>query len=104
MADTTSNDSRLGRYLAVGVAAAGAAWAGTSLYWNLHFKGTGWLIGNFELGPSVYGVSSSAPKTPASGKGGKKSKKKKKSGSAGHLSGMDSKDPSTTSTGPSAGG
>ena len=104
MTDTTSNDSRLGRYLAVGVAAAGAAWAGTSLHWNLHFKGTGWLIGNFELGPSVYGVSSSAPKTPASGKGGKKSKKKKKSGSAGHLSGMDSKDPSTTSTGPSAGG
>ena len=50
MADTTSNDSRLGRYLAVGVAAAGAAWAGTSLYWNLHLKGTGWLIGNFELG------------------------------------------------------
>ena len=81
MADT-SNDSKLGRYLAVGVAAAGAACAATSLYWNLHFRGTSWLIGSFDLGPSLYGMSS-APSTPAAGKGGKKGKKKKKAGAPG---------------------
>ena len=102
MADT-SNDSKLGRYLAVGVAAAGAACAATSLYWNLHFRGTSWLIGSFDLGPSLYGMSS-APSTPAAGKGGKKGKKKKKGGSSGHLNGMDTREPSTASTGPSAGG
>ena len=101
MADT-SNDSKLGRYLAVCVAAAGAACAATSLYWNLHFRGTSWLIGSFDLGPSLYGMSS-APSTPAAGKG-KKGKKKKKGGSSGNLNGMDTREPSTASTGPSAGG